>query len=140
VAERVAELRRLRGLMVDDLPSRVPSLALTNFPEIPDRGSELKAVEDQLDAILAEYVAAHWWYWGREPNDVLCDSRSGYLVVPHRYGSDQKQADLRVHARNAPLDESCAEPEIGHWVIERLAPLRSIHRYLAAIRRSPLES
>jgi pyridoxamine-phosphate oxidase len=82
--ERVGELKRLRGLLLDRLPMLVPRLALTELPEIPTSGRELKAVEDQLDAVLAAYIAAHWWYWGRERNDVLGNSRLGYIIVPHR--------------------------------------------------------
>ncbi len=46
----------------------------SNWPGCPkfrQGGRDLKAVEDQLDALLAAYIAAHWWYWGRERNDVL---------------------------------------------------------------------
>lgn len=84
LAERVTGLERLRGLMLDRLPLLIPPLELDRLPEIPQRGNELKAVEDQLDALLAAYIAAHWWYWGRERNDVLGDSTVGYIVVPHR--------------------------------------------------------
>jgi pyridoxamine 5'-phosphate oxidase len=84
LAERVGELKRLRGLLLERLPALVPRLALTELPEIPTSGRELKAVEDQLDALLAAYIAAHWWYWGRERNEVLGNSRLGYIIVPHR--------------------------------------------------------
>jgi pyridoxamine-phosphate oxidase len=82
--ERAAELKRLRGLLLERLPALVPRLAITELPEIPASGRELKAVEDQLDALLAAYIAAHWWYWGRERNEVLGNSRLGYIIVPHR--------------------------------------------------------
>jgi pyridoxamine 5'-phosphate oxidase len=82
--ERASELKRLRGLLLERLPALVPRLAITELPEIPASGRELKAVEDQLDAVLAAYIAAHWWYWGRERNEVLGNSRLGYIVVPHR--------------------------------------------------------
>ena len=42
----------------------------------------MKAVEDQLDALICAYVAAHWWYWGLERNLVLGDRETGYIVVP----------------------------------------------------------
>ena len=84
LAARSAELRRLRGLMLDRLPRLVPALSLAVLPEVPSGGKELKAVEDQLDAVLAAYVAAHWWYWGRERDDVLGDAKRGYIIVPHR--------------------------------------------------------
>ena len=127
VADRATELRRLRKLMMEHLPSLVPSLAFTSLPEIPDRG--LKAVEDRLDAILAAYIAAHWWYWGRERNDVLGDSKRGYIVVPQRYTADRKQADLRLLARNAPLDESSLDRD----------PIRQFEKWFAEACAAGLE-
>ena len=95
LAERRAGLERLRGLMLDRLPRLTPAVELGVLPGIPSRGRELKAVEDQLDAFLAAYVAAHWWYWGRERNEVLGDSIAGYIIVPHRSTSaGLDEADL----------------------------------------------
>lgn len=111
LAKRAAELGRLRSLMLERLPGLIPSLALTDLPEIPTRGRELKAVEDQIDAVLAAYIAAHWWFWGRERNEVLGDSKRGYIVVPRRYTPELKQADLRTLARNEPLEESAVEAD-----------------------------
>jgi pyridoxamine 5'-phosphate oxidase len=111
VAERADELKRLRGLILERLPCLVPRLELTALPEIPRGGRELKAVEDQLDALLAAYIAAHWWYWGRERNDVLGNSRLGYIVVPHRHTPELRRADLRSLAKGAGLDESGVDPD-----------------------------
>ncbi len=97
LADRVAELSRLRRLFLDRLPLLVPRLELTELPEIPHAGRALKALEDQLDALMAAYIAAHWWYWGRERNEVLGNSRLGYIVVPHRQ-----------RAKTAALDEPTA--------------------------------
>jgi len=55
---------------------------LTQLPEVSATGRDLKAVEDKLEAILAAYAAAHWWYWGRERNDLLGNSRVGYVIIP----------------------------------------------------------
>lgn len=86
VAERRTELARLRDYIFEYLPAHVPSLNLANtkssVPEIPTRGTELKAVEDQLDSLICAYIAAHWWYWGLERNLVLGDRAEGYIVVP----------------------------------------------------------
>ncbi len=86
VAERRAELARLRQYIVDDLPRHEPMLDLTQskifLPDIPVKGTELKAVEDQLDSLICAYIAAHWWYWGLERNLVLGDRDEGYIVVP----------------------------------------------------------
>jgi pyridoxamine 5'-phosphate oxidase len=83
LTDRAGELARLRGLILERLPSLVPKLDLTELPEICDRGRDLKAAEDQLDALLAAYMAAHWWYWGRKRNTVV-----GGIVVPCRQQLD----------------------------------------------------
>jgi predicted RNase H-like nuclease len=56
----------------------------------------LKAVEDKLDALLAAYIAAHWWYWGRQRNEVLGNSRLGYIIVPHRQRAEVAVLDVAV--------------------------------------------
>jgi len=66
---------------------------------------ELKAVEDQIDAVLAAYIAAHWWYWGLERNEVLGNARTGYIVVPRR-----QTPELRVEHQEAPLQEEDVDP------------------------------
>jgi pyridoxamine-phosphate oxidase len=100
VADRAAELNRLRALILERLPLLVPRLELTELPEIPQAGRGLKAVEDQLDALLAAYIAAHWWYWGRERNEVLGNSRLGYIIVPHR----QRAKTVVLDEPNADAD------------------------------------
>jgi len=82
----------------DILPTLEPSLNLanipkqnprssaficgSNLPEIPTSIATLKALEDQLDALLCAYIGAHWWYWGIERNLVLGDRTTGYIVIP----------------------------------------------------------
>ena len=84
IAQRRPELEKLRCYLRDRLPQLEPSLNLTeaDLPPIPFKGTELKAVEDQLDSLVCAYVAAHWWYWGLARNWVLGDRISGYIVVP----------------------------------------------------------
>ena len=102
LAERQLELMKLCQYIVDILPSLEPSLNLSfgtgkmpvscgtgilpvsgsNLPEIPTSVATLKALEDQLDALLCAYIGAHWWYWGRERNLVLGDRTTGYIVIP----------------------------------------------------------
>jgi len=102
LAERQLELMKLCQYIVDILPSLEPSLNLSfgtgkmlvscgtgilpvsgsNLPEIPSSIATLKALEDQLDALLCAYIGAHWWYWGRERNLVLGDRTTGYIVIP----------------------------------------------------------
>lgn len=97
LAERRVELERLRQLLLEYLPQREPALELQGlgcheepapFGSLADLGGlALKAVEDQLDSLLCAYVAAHWWYWGLERNQVLGDRLEGYIVVPNRSGT-----------------------------------------------------
>jgi len=81
-ADRAKELRRLRRLMLSRLPLLDPALSL-RLPAIPKAGN-LKPVEDQIDAVLCAYIAAHWWFWGARRNRVYGCGESGYIVVPER--------------------------------------------------------
>jgi predicted RNase H-like nuclease len=98
VAERRLELIRLRTYILEILPTLEPALALvqtgdrTTLPDIPTKGTALKAVEDQLDSLICAYVAAHWWYWGLERNWVLGDRHSGYIIVPAPLASRSTEA------------------------------------------------
>jgi predicted RNase H-like nuclease len=74
VADRVRELNRYRRML--------QTLHPWKLPVVPNGGAALKAVEDQLDAVLCAYVGWHWWRYGLERNQVLGNRRSGYLVVP----------------------------------------------------------
>ncbi len=109
LAERKDGLRLLRGLMLDHFPRLLPRLPLTDLPEIPSLGVDLRAMEHRLDSLMSAYVAAHWWYWGRERNEVLGDAASGYIVVPHRRTAHVKLADLRGELMNRGLLESEAD-------------------------------
>lgn len=111
LTERAAGLGLLRGLMLEHLPNLIPRLELAGLPEIPRGGRALKALEDQLDALLCAYIAAHWWYWGRDRNDVLGNSRTGYIVVPRRRTPEQRRADLRELYSNRALREADLDPE-----------------------------
>lgn len=84
LVERRAELARFRKLICDRLPLLDPPLIITSadIPVVPQKGTEVKAVEDQLDSLICAYVAAHWWCWGSERNLVLGDRSTGYIVAP----------------------------------------------------------
>jgi predicted RNase H-like nuclease len=81
-AERAKGLARLRDLLRSRLPLLQPSLRLPQLPPIPGAGP-LKPVEDQIDAVLCAYIAAHWWFWSKERNRVFGSRAEGYIVVPH---------------------------------------------------------
>ena len=110
LAQRAAGLATLRALILDKLPRLNPALERPELPEIPTTGKALKACEDQLDALLCAYIAAHWWHWGRDRNDVLGDSKRGYIVVPSRRTSEMKLADLREQLITHGLRESDLNP------------------------------
>jgi predicted RNase H-like nuclease len=79
---RAAGLRRLRRLMVERFPDLEPALK-PGLPSVPLAGN-LKPVEDQIDAVMCAYIAAHWWFWGPERNTVYGDGETGFIVVPGR--------------------------------------------------------
>lgn len=83
-AEKASELSRLRDLCLTHFPTIEPALPL-ELPPIPKTGPT-KPVEDQIDAVICAYIAAHYWYWGRAKNTVYGDNETGYIVVPnHSY-------------------------------------------------------
>jgi predicted RNase H-like nuclease len=95
LAERQLELMKLCQYIRDILPNLEPSLNLPSSTgilpgslggliplEIPTSIATLKALEDQIDALLCAYIGAHWWYWGIERNLVLGDRQTGYIVIP----------------------------------------------------------
>jgi predicted RNase H-like nuclease len=82
LADRAAELTRLRQYLQTVLPTLVPPCFLPELPPIPATGAALKEVEDRLDSLLCAYIGAHWWYWGTARNWVLGDRAQGYIVVP----------------------------------------------------------
>lgn len=86
LAERKAELIKLREYIADRLPLLEPSLAIEPniLPAIANKttGKELKIIEDKLDSLICAYVGVYWWYWGKSKNLVLGDVDTGYIVVP----------------------------------------------------------
>lgn len=111
LAHRRVGLERLRSLMLDRFPRLIPRFDPESLPSIPEHGPELKAVEDQLDALTCAYVAAHWWFWGLERNQVLGDAQRGYIVVPQRYASTLPLAGLRENYTRGGLEESGLAPD-----------------------------
>lgn len=100
VGDRRPELARLRHYILTCLPTLEPSLSIhpDQLPDIPQTGTALKALEDQLDSLICAYVAAHWWYWGLERNWVLGGTdadppdfyATGYIVVPASLPQEEK--------------------------------------------------
>lgn len=82
LAERGKALGELRQLILTQLPQHDPPLVIEHLPDIPTTGKALKALEDRLDSIICAYVAAHWWMWGNQRNEVMGTRTEGYIVVP----------------------------------------------------------
>jgi predicted RNase H-like nuclease len=82
---RARGLRRFRRLMLSRMPELDPILSL-RLPAVPRTGG-LKPTEDQIDAVLCAYIAAHWWFWGTERNSLYGTEADGYIVVPEPAGS-----------------------------------------------------
>ena len=80
--QRGRELGRLATLMQSRLRLLEPALS-PRLPAVPAAGN-LKPVEDQIDAVLCAYIAAHWWFWARDRNTVYGTAEDGYIVVPGR--------------------------------------------------------
>jgi predicted RNase H-like nuclease len=77
---RARELRRLRRLMITNLPQMEPALC-ARLPQVPSVGN-LKPVEDRIDAVLCAFIAANWWWWTTRRNRLYGTEDSGYIVVP----------------------------------------------------------
>jgi len=110
LAARRQSLLHLQQLLLSHLPRLEPRLDLTELPSVPNRGAALKALEDQLDALVCAYMAAHWWVWGTQRNWVLGGEiptasldwplqgltsqdflATGYIVVPQPKQGPQRQ-------------------------------------------------
>jgi predicted RNase H-like nuclease len=46
------------------------------------RGISLKHYEDKLDAILCAYLAAYFWVWSYERNEMIGNHETGYIINP----------------------------------------------------------
>lgn len=88
LGDRRQELLRLVGLIETVLTTLEPQLTLNHLwddlvkPIATAKGSDLKEIEDRIDALVCAYVGAHWWYWGTAKNQTLGDRLSGYIIVP----------------------------------------------------------
>jgi predicted RNase H-like nuclease len=90
LAERRLELIKLQTYIQEILPNLEPALTFKKQHQFQElfgdlsrlNGSQFKAIEDQLDAVMCAYIGAYWWYWGLARNLVLGDSTTGYIVIP----------------------------------------------------------
>jgi predicted RNase H-like nuclease len=76
--------RRLSGLS-HSIPPLEPTPELSQYLGVDTnslRGSDLKANEDGLDAIVCAYIAYYFWFWGSTRTHMFGDLDSGYIIVP----------------------------------------------------------
>jgi predicted RNase H-like nuclease len=81
LATRKIALAQFRDLLATGF-THPPSLKPQDLPPIGDTLAQLKSCEDQLDAVLCAYVAAHFWYWGLSRNNLLGNPPDGFIVNP----------------------------------------------------------
>ncbi|CCH64760.1 hypothetical protein RINTHM_2840 [Richelia intracellularis HM01] len=97
IKERLQELLKLYNYITGILPSLEPALNIQSSSIVKKLGlfsidfffssptsTELKIVEDKLDSLICAYVAAYWWYWGKDRNLILGDASTGYIISPNR--------------------------------------------------------
>jgi predicted RNase H-like nuclease len=105
VAQRRAGLIELRNAISRQLCGAVPSLVtnatlreLLDRPLESVRGEALKIYEDTLDALLCAFLAAYYWTWGAERNEMIGTMAGGYIVTPSRTVADQQWSFDRIRS------------------------------------------
>lgn len=86
---RRAGLSELGGELGRHLPEGAPALTRTEplqellaTPLEGMNGRELKAHEDTLDAVFCAYMAAYFWTWSYERNEVFGSLEEGHIINP----------------------------------------------------------
>lgn len=89
VALRKIGLTEFRQSLLEHLSELRPSLkinvALKCFLDHPLEdlgGAALKQYEDKLDAIFCAYLAAYFWLWSYERNEMIGTPEMGYIINP----------------------------------------------------------
>ena len=82
IATRLPALTQYRDLLATGLKTRRPSFTAKDLPPTGHTLAEMKACEDQLDAVLCAYIAAHFWYWGLARTNLLGHPPEGFIVNP----------------------------------------------------------
>ncbi|MFN9920045.1 MAG: DUF429 domain-containing protein [Acidobacteriota bacterium] len=82
LAERLKALEAFHHLLSTGLAKRRPALRPRHLPAAGNTLAALKSCEDQLDALLCAYIAAHFWFWGLARTNILGDARTGFIVNP----------------------------------------------------------
>lgn len=75
----------MRRFLCQANPSLVEDAQLCSFLERPLgdlRGKALKRYEDLLDAVFCAYLAAYFWTWSWERNEMIGNRETGYVINP----------------------------------------------------------
>jgi predicted RNase H-like nuclease len=91
VANRKDGLKEFRQNLHQHLSISQPALkiegALKEFIDQPLealRGIALKHYEDKLDAVFCAYLAAYFWAWSYERNEMIGTREKGYIINPRQ--------------------------------------------------------
>src|SRR5262245_5325213 len=86
---RAQGLKELQRTIAEYLPRLIPPMkysanlrALLSVDPRMLKGKQLKALEDQVDALLCAYMTLYFWFWGEEKCQVFGDLASGYIIGP----------------------------------------------------------
>ena len=89
IASRRCGLEEFRQSLIEHLSVAQPSLkitvALQSFLDQPLemlRGAALKQYEDKLDAVFCAYLAAYFWAWSYQRNEMIGSYETGYIINP----------------------------------------------------------
>ena len=93
--QRAKGLKELQRTIAEYLPRLIPPLkdsanlrALLRADPRMLKGKQLKALEDQVDALLCAYMTLYFWFWGEEKCQVFGDLASGYIIGPKQMESE----------------------------------------------------
>jgi predicted RNase H-like nuclease len=111
MAQKRAGLEEFRGALAHNLGTATPRLIMcalleeiVNRPLQALHAKALKRYEDTLDAVLCAFIAAHYWSWGAERNDLIGTLDDGYIVVPSRTVDGRPWSFERRIASGAAVD------------------------------------
>ncbi len=98
ISARLGPLATFQGLLRHYAERELPCLLESEADEILVRpiatqsGRNLKAVEDQLDAVCCAIAAYHAWKYGSAGLSIFGDRANGYIAVPKTVTSSPEQS------------------------------------------------
>ncbi|MGO8790361.1 MAG: hypothetical protein ACLQVL_23675 [Terriglobia bacterium] len=87
VSSSIGTLLGVKTFICKSDPPLIMNSRLHSFLGIPLdslKGCSLKHYEDKLDAVFCAYLAAYFWAWGYERNEMIGNLETGYIINPRR--------------------------------------------------------